>query len=40
MIAWMTASKIGCERGQSSGECDSGYACAYNFHIAWKTESQ
>lgn len=32
--------ELGCERGQGSGECDSGYACAYNFNISWKSESQ
>ncbi|MEZ5978423.1 MAG: DUF1552 domain-containing protein [Planctomycetota bacterium] len=32
--------EIGCERGQSNGECDSGYACAYNFHVSWKGDAQ
>jgi len=32
--------ELGCEKSQGSGECDSGYACAYNFNISWKSESQ
>ncbi|WP_419186452.1 DUF1552 domain-containing protein [Rohdeia mirabilis] len=32
--------ELGCELGQGSGECDSGYACAYNFNISWKSASQ
>ena len=31
--------EIGCDRGQISGNCDSGYSCAYSFNIAWKTAS-
>ena len=31
--------EIGCDRGQNSGNCDSGYSCAYSFNISWKTES-
>ncbi|HAB17602.1 MAG TPA: DUF1552 domain-containing protein [Verrucomicrobiota bacterium] len=29
--------ELGCDRGQSSGSCDSGYSCAYQFNIAWRT---
>jgi hypothetical protein len=31
--------ELGCDRGQISGNCDSGYSCAYSFNISWKTES-
>lgn len=27
--------ELGCESTRASGECDSGYACAYSNHIAW-----
>ncbi len=30
--------EIGIERGRSSGNCDSGYSCAYSSAISWKTE--
>lgn len=29
--------ELGCDRGKLSGNCDSGYSCAYSFNIAWKT---
>lgn len=29
--------ELGCDRGQSSGSCDSGYSCAYQYNIAWRT---
>lgn len=31
--------ELGCDRGQNSGNCDSGYSCAYSFNISWKTDS-
>lgn len=31
--------ELGCDRGQRTGNCDSGYSCAYSYNIAWKTES-
>lgn len=31
--------EIGCEAGGQSGNCDSGYSCAYSNSIAWRTES-
>lgn len=31
--------ELGCDRGQQSGNCDSGYSCAYSSNISWKTES-
>ena len=31
--------EIGCDRSQQTGNCDSGYSCAYSFNIAWKNES-
>lgn len=35
----LSSLEIGCDRGQLSGNCDSGYSCAYSFNIAWKTAS-
>lgn len=31
--------ELGCDRSQLSGNCDSGYSCAYSYNIAWRTES-
>ncbi|EEF58341.1 DUF1552 domain-containing protein [Pedosphaera parvula] len=31
--------ELGLDRGQTSGNCDSGYSCAYQYNISWKTES-
>jgi hypothetical protein len=28
--------ELGCDRGQSSGSCDSGYSCAYTNSLAWR----
>jgi hypothetical protein len=31
--------ELGVERGLNSGNCDSGYSCAYSANISWRTES-
>jgi hypothetical protein len=31
--------ELGIERGLNSGNCDSGYSCAYSSNISWKAES-
>jgi len=31
--------ELGIERSRQSGECDSGYACAYSSNMSWKSES-
>ena len=31
--------ELGTDRGQLSGQCDSGYSCAYSFNIAWRSPS-
>jgi len=31
--------ELGCERGAQSGNCDSGYSCAYSSSISWRGES-
>jgi len=31
--------ELSCDRGQQTGNCDSGYSCAYQFNLSWKTES-
>ena len=30
---------MGCDKGRTAGACDSGYACAYQFHISWRGEA-
>lgn len=32
--------ELGCDAGAQSGNCDSGYSCAYSSNIAWKSETQ
>lgn len=32
--------ELGCDPGLTSGNCDSGYSCAYSANISWRTESQ
>jgi hypothetical protein len=29
--------ELGIDRGQRAGNCDSGYACAYQFNISWRS---
>jgi hypothetical protein len=29
--------ELSCDKGQQAGACDSGYSCAYQFNIAWKS---
>ena len=31
--------ELGCDRGMQSGNCDSGYSCAYSANISWRTPS-
>lgn len=31
--------EIGCERSGVSGDCDSGYSCAYSSNVSWKGET-
>ena len=31
--------ELGCERGRSAGNCDSGYSCAYSSNISWSSET-
>jgi hypothetical protein len=31
--------ELGCDAGLQSGNCDSGYSCAYSSNISWKSES-
>jgi hypothetical protein len=31
--------ELSCDKGQQAGACDSGYACAYQFNLAWKSPS-
>ncbi len=31
--------ELGIERGRNSGNCDSGYSCAYSANVSWKTET-
>jgi hypothetical protein len=29
--------ELSCDRGRNSGQCDSGYSCAYSHNISWRT---
>lgn len=29
--------ELGCDKGKQAGSCDSGYSCAYQFNLAWRT---
>lgn len=31
--------EISCDEARKAGNCDSGYSCAYQFNLAWKSES-
>ncbi len=31
--------EVGCEPGAVSGDCDSGYSCAYSSNLSWRTPS-
>lgn len=31
--------ELGCEGGRNSGNCDSGYSCAYSHNISWSSET-
>jgi hypothetical protein len=31
--------ELSCDEARGAGNCDSGYSCAYQFNLAWKTES-
>src|SRR2546429_5104384 len=31
--------ELSCDKGRTAGECDSGYSCAYQFNLSWKTEA-
>ncbi len=31
--------ELSCDHGQRAGSCDSGYSCAYQFNISWKSDS-
>lgn len=31
--------ELSCDKGQPAGACDSGYSCAYQFNLSWKTET-
>jgi hypothetical protein len=32
--------ELSCDKGQEAGSCDSGYSCAYQFNISWRSERQ
>jgi hypothetical protein len=32
--------ELSCDASRQSGPCDSGYSCAYQFNMAWKSERQ
>lgn len=32
--------ELSCDKGQEAGSCDSGYSCAYQFNISWRSATQ
>jgi hypothetical protein len=32
--------ELTCDRGQAVGTCESGYSCAYQFNLAWRSSTQ
>ena len=32
--------QLSCDKGQEAGSCDSGYSCAYQFNVSWRSETQ
>ncbi len=32
--------ELSCDSGQRAGSCDSGYSCAYQFNVSWRSETQ
>ena len=32
--------ELTCDRGQSVGQCESGYSCTYQFNLSWKSSTQ
>ncbi len=32
--------ELSCDAVRKSGECDSGYSCAYQYNLAWRSETQ
>jgi hypothetical protein len=32
--------ELSCDGGQRAGSCDSGYSCAYQFNLSWRSETQ
>ena len=31
--------ELGCDKPRGAGRCDSGYSCAYQYNLAWKSET-
>jgi hypothetical protein len=36
---YLSSLELGIDRGRTSGNCDSGYSCAYSSNISWRNES-
>ena len=32
--------ELSCDGGQRAGSCDSGYSCAYQFNLSWRSDTQ
>jgi len=35
----LSSLELGIDRGRNSGNCDSGYSCAYSANVSWKSEN-
>lgn len=36
----LSSLEMTCDRNRRSGRCDSGYSCAYQFNLSWRSETQ
>lgn len=38
-VTRLASLELSCDRGQQAGACDTGCSCAYQFNLAWKSET-
>ncbi len=37
---YLRSLELSCDEARGSGSCDSGYSCAYQYNLAWRSENQ
>ncbi|MEM0895734.1 MAG: DUF1552 domain-containing protein [Verrucomicrobiota bacterium] len=37
---YLPSLELSCDQARQSGRCDSGYACAYQYNMSWRSETQ